>query len=112
MIVLLGEEDKLVNPFIMVPTLLVVRKIADFFITLVVARERSRGSIVTEDEFDILEEEQGLEIPRGKYATVAGFLLERAKDVPEQGDVIVWKGITFTIHKALPQVIQEVRIQW
>jgi len=63
-------------------------------------------------EVDTLQQELGLDIPRGKYATLAGFLLERAKDVPEQGEVIVWQGITFTIHRAQPQVIQEVRIQW
>lgn len=62
-------------------------------------------------EVDTLQE-LGLEIPRGKYASVAGFLLERAKDVPEQGEVILWQGISFTIHRALPHVIQEVRIQW
>ena len=63
-------------------------------------------------EVDTLRQELGLEIPRGKYAAIAGFLLERAKDVPEPGEVIVWQGIDFTIHRALPHVIQEVRIQW
>ncbi len=63
-------------------------------------------------EVDTLNQDLGLEIPRGRYASIAGFLLERAKDVPEQGDVIAWHGITFTIHRALPHVIQEVRIQW
>jgi CBS domain containing-hemolysin-like protein len=63
-------------------------------------------------EVDTLQQELGLEIPRGKYASVAGFLLERVKDVPEQGEVIEWQGITFTIHRSLPHVIQEVRIQW
>lgn len=62
-------------------------------------------------ELDTLKE-LGLEMPEGPYASLAGFLLEKARDIPPVGTVIEFKGITFTIESATPQAIQEVRVQW
>lgn len=63
-------------------------------------------------ELDTLKEKLELELPRGKYATLAGFLLEKARDVPQTGEVVRYKGISFTIEQGLAHVIQEVRIRW
>ena len=54
----------------------------------------------------------GIELPPGKYTTLAGFLLELGGEVPVEGTEIEFKGTTFEIQKATPLAIQEVRIHW
>ena len=63
-------------------------------------------------EIDSLEEELGIQLPKGKYATLAGFLLEKSGEIPAPGAVIKRKGIAFTIERSTPQAIQEVRVRW
>ncbi len=63
-------------------------------------------------EVDSLEEELGIPIPKGKYATLAGFLLEKSGEIPVPGTVIKRSGITFTVERSTPQAIQEVRVRW
>jgi CBS domain containing-hemolysin-like protein len=63
-------------------------------------------------EVDSLEEELGIQLPKGKYATLAGFLLEKAGEIPGSGMTIKAKGINFTIERSTPQAIQEVRVRW
>ena len=59
-----------------------------------------------------LKEELGLVLPRGKYATLAEFLLEKARGIPPVGTIIKERNISFTIHRCTPQAIQEVRVSW
>ncbi len=59
-----------------------------------------------------LEEELGVRFRKGKFVTLAGFLLEKSGDIPAQGTVIKAGGITFTIERSTPQAIQEVRLRW
>ena len=61
-------------------------------------------------EISHFEEELGIRLPKGKYSTVGGFLLEQAGDIPSPGTVIRAKGIVFTIERSSPQAIQEVRV--
>ena len=42
-------------------------------------------------EMDSLEEELGIQLPKDKYATLAGFLLEKAGEIPAPGTVITRK---------------------
>ena len=63
-------------------------------------------------EVDSLEEELGIKLPKGKYTTLAGFLLEKSGEIPAPGTVIKAKGIDFTIERSTPQAIQEVRVRW
>ncbi|MEJ2099951.1 MAG: hemolysin family protein [Desulfobacterales bacterium] len=63
-------------------------------------------------EVDNLEEELGIQLPKGKYATLAGFLLEKSGEIPTPGTVIKVKAINFTIERSTPQAIQEVRVRW
>ena len=63
-------------------------------------------------ELDSLEEELGIRLPKGKYATLAGFLLVKAGEIPAAGVSIMAKGVTFTIERSSPQAIQEVRVKW
>ncbi|MGD9174764.1 MAG: hemolysin family protein [Desulfobacterales bacterium] len=63
-------------------------------------------------EVDSLEEALGIQLPKGKYATLAGFILEKSGEIPAPGTVIKRRGITFTIERSTPQAIQEVRMRW
>ncbi|MEN8132082.1 MAG: transporter associated domain-containing protein [Pseudomonadota bacterium] len=63
-------------------------------------------------ELDELNELLGIELPSGQYASLAGFLLNMARDIPRVGAVIEYQKIFFTIERATPQAIQEVRIKW
>jgi len=59
-----------------------------------------------------LSEELGIDLPEGKYATLAGFLLAKARDVPPVGTEIKYRTISFNVQRATPQAVQEVRIRW
>ncbi len=63
-------------------------------------------------ELDELNTALGLELPEGEYATLAGFLLDRVEDIPQAGHIIRHEALTFTVQRATPQAIQEVRIRW
>jgi hypothetical protein len=43
---------------------------------------------------------------------LAGYLLERATEIPPPGTVIMAKKVSFTIKRSTPQAIQEVRVSW
>jgi len=62
-------------------------------------------------EIDALEETLGIELPKGNYVTLAGFLLGKAREVPTAGSVIEVEDLTFIVERATPQAIQEVRIR-
>jgi putative hemolysin len=62
-------------------------------------------------EIDVLEEKLGIRLPEGNYVTLAGFLLGKAREVPAPGTVIDAEKVTFTVERAVPQAIQEVRIR-
>ena len=63
-------------------------------------------------ELDRLAGEVGVELPAGRYRTLAGFLLHLAQSVPRTGTEIRDEDISFTIERATQQAIQEVRIHW
>ena len=60
----------------------------------------------------LLTERLGIQLPEGPYASLAGFLLEKARDLPSADTVIRYQETTFTVVRTTPRVIQEVRIQW
>lgn len=63
-------------------------------------------------DLDSVEEDLGVQLPDGDYATLAGFLLSKVRDLPPVGTKIEYRHITFTIERATPQAIQEVRVRW
>jgi putative hemolysin len=63
-------------------------------------------------DLDLLREQLDIDLPHGKYTSLAGFLLEKAQDIPPVGAKIEYQGTTFIIERAVPQAIQEVRIRW
>jgi CBS domain containing-hemolysin-like protein len=64
-------------------------------------------------DLDDLDELLGIKLPQnGRYASLAGFLLDKIQDIPSVGAVIEYRQISFTVERATPQAIQEVRIRW
>lgn len=63
-------------------------------------------------ELDYLSEKLGLHLPEGTYTSLSGFLLDKVTDIPVVGAVITYQEVTFTIKRATPRLIQEVRVQW
>jgi putative hemolysin len=61
---------------------------------------------------DDLTEKLKIELPQGRYASLAGFLLDKAKEVPQVGTAVKYKKITFMIQRGTPQAIEEVRVSW
>lgn len=59
-----------------------------------------------------LEEELGLQLPHGRYKTLAGFLMDVGKAIPPVGAVIRHKDISFTIERGTAQATQQVRVRW
>jgi CBS domain containing-hemolysin-like protein len=77
------------------------------------ARRISKKEYVVSARMEIhnAEKELGVQLPRGKYTTLAGLILERAGEIPAQGTTIRVKGISFTIERRTSQSIQEIRIR-
>lgn len=63
-------------------------------------------------ELESFARELGIALPKGRYASLSGFLLHKVRDIPPVGAVIEYQDIRFTIKRATPQLIQEVRVQW
>lgn len=57
-------------------------------------------------------ENLGFSLPAGQYASLAGFLLERVRDVPPPGTVVRYNKVTFTVRRATARTIEEVRVTW
>jgi CBS domain containing-hemolysin-like protein len=62
-------------------------------------------------ELETLNEVLGVKLPPGKYATLGGFLMAKAGEIPKPGKVVEVDGLTFTIKRSTARAIQEVRIQ-
>jgi CBS domain containing-hemolysin-like protein len=63
-------------------------------------------------EIENFEEELDIVIPKGKYETLAGYLLEVSREIPAVGATVEVDGIKYTIKKGTPQTIQEIRVHW
>ena len=63
-------------------------------------------------EVDELCEKLKVELPQGRYLTLAGLILDKTHTVPEKGVVIKEKGISLVIHRCTAQAVLEVRIHW
>jgi CBS domain containing-hemolysin-like protein len=70
------------------------------------------GSLVVNARVDLsdLSEELKIELPKGRYSSLAGFLLEKAGEIPPVGSTIKYQGISFTILHGSIRSIEEVKI--
>jgi putative hemolysin len=74
---------------------------------------------INDDEWEIggraslddIEEKTGVNLVKGDCETMAGFIIELAKDIPEQGETLIHGEIELFIVKASAQAIQEVRMK-
>jgi len=63
-------------------------------------------------ELEQLEERLGISVRKGDYQTLAGYLLEKTHEVPNNGTVIESHDIRYEIAKRTDTLIEEVRITW
>jgi len=63
-------------------------------------------------ELDLLCEKLGIDLPEGKYTTLAGFILHKTHSIPKEGDEIKQDKLLLTIHRSSAQAVLEVRINW
>ncbi len=61
-------------------------------------------------ELAALEEKLALGLPDGAYETLGGFLLELFGEIPAAGQSVRYRHLTFTVEKASPVAILEVRV--
>jgi CBS domain containing-hemolysin-like protein len=61
-------------------------------------------------ELQALCDQLEIELPRGKYTTLAGFILVKTHSVPATGTVIREDGVTLTVTRRSAQAVLEVRI--
>jgi CBS domain containing-hemolysin-like protein len=61
-------------------------------------------------DLDDLAEELGVQLPKGRYSSLAGFLLEKAGEVLPVGSSIEYKDLTFTVTRGSVRSIDEVKI--
>lgn len=75
-------------------------------------KRQADGSLLVNARVDLseLEDELGVELPRGRYATLGGFLLEKAGEIPDVGATIDCVGLKFTVMRGTAQAVKEVRI--
>jgi CBS domain containing-hemolysin-like protein len=62
-------------------------------------------------EIDQINERLGLNLPRGSYETLGGFLLELFGHIPSQGERVQYQNLTFTVLRASDRLIREVRVK-
>ncbi len=75
-------------------------------------RRLEDGSLLVNARINIdeLDAELDVEMPRGRYTSLAGFVLEKAGEIPRVGARIKYKNLTFTVVRGNAQSIQEVKI--
>ncbi len=65
-------------------------------------------------EIDDINEQLSLELPKGEYETLSGFLLQQFGRIPEEGDELFFDtpacSLKVTIHQANPRAIEAVLI--
>ena len=69
---------------------------------------KERWLIQGQVHVDTVEEVTGISLPEGEYVTIAGFLMEKFDKVPTQGEVLTWRGWTFTVYRTEKRRILEV----
>lgn len=62
-------------------------------------------------EVERLNEETGLQVPKGEYETLAGYLLALIQKIPEPGEEITTEGIHFLVTEADRRSILKVKIR-
>ncbi len=80
--------------------------------TVQLIRRQDDGTFLVNARVDLddLALELGVELPKGRYSSLAGFLLEKAGEVPAVGSHIRYKQLKFTVLRGSNRSIKEVKI--
>lgn len=62
-------------------------------------------------EVNAINEKFKLEIPKGDYETISGFLLQQFNRIPETGDELFFRNLKFVIRKASSRAIEQVYVE-
>lgn len=57
-----------------------------------------------------MRDELNIVLPEGNYETLSGFLLDRFRNIPTVGEIIIHDGVEFVVTKSGRHAIQEVRV--
>jgi CBS domain containing-hemolysin-like protein len=72
-------------------------------------RRQADGTLPANARVD-LAEELSVGLPKGRYSSLAGFLLKKAGEVPAEGSSVEYKELVFTVTRGSALSIQEVKI--
>lgn len=75
------------------------------------ALEEQRWRVNPRISLVALRDELGIALPEGNYETLSGFLLDRFKEIPQEGELLAHEGVEFTVTKAGRHAIREVIIK-
>ncbi len=59
-----------------------------------------------------LVEKLDIQIDPGDHATLAGMLLDKLSEMPDQGTIVKIDNVRFTVQRCTPRAILEIRITW
>ncbi len=62
-------------------------------------------------EVNAINEKFKLEIPKGDYETISGFLLQQFNRIPEIGDELFFRNLKFVIRRATTRAIEQVYVE-
>jgi CBS domain containing-hemolysin-like protein len=62
-------------------------------------------------EVERLNEETGLQVPKGDYETVGGYLLALLEKVPQPGEEVTAEGLHFLVTEADRRSILKVKVR-
>jgi putative hemolysin len=61
-------------------------------------------------EIDAINEILGLHLPRGDYATLAGFILAQLERIPQRGELLVHDGLMLEVEEATNRTVERVHV--
>lgn len=75
--------------------------------------EVDENSIVVDArlEFERLEDHFGIQIPRGEFESVGGFMIHRLGRIPKAGEKVVFEGLELTVRSAGSRKIDEILVR-
>ena len=63
-------------------------------------------------ELDILCDKLEIDIPKGKYTTLAGYILDKTHSIPKPGVEVKEDDLLFMVQKSSAQAVLEVKVSW
>ncbi|MDH3578763.1 MAG: CBS domain-containing protein [Gammaproteobacteria bacterium] len=63
-------------------------------------------------DIERLAELTPVHLPDGNYETLGGFLIDLARNIPEEGTAVSYRKYTFTVEQVSDRAIQQVIIKW